>query len=614
MENLITVIVPIFNVEEYLDRCVQSIVNQTYKNIEIILIDDGSPDLCPKKCDLWAEKDERIRVIHKENGGVSSARNAGMNVADGDWISFVDADDWIHPQFLEVMMTLAEKSSANIVSANHLKTEEEQLSEKIISEQVPCRQISGDDVFDRWSGRFYVWGKIFAKSILNDIRFDEAVSYGEDSLFNIVVMTKSEASIVYTDEKLYFYCIREGSAVSTDRQWKRVQLCKTYLMYAQREKNRAVKKIYIEAAIKRALSTRYEAGIKKDQKNIIKKCNRCLRKALKTGSVWRGTGKVRYAGYYLLYRFPSIDRYLRIKNDPTLLEVEKKQAHPIKEYRAKPDLLRELQLFELGMLLDVVDVCEKNNINYYLSSGTLLGAVRHKGFIPWDDDVDIEMPVQDYRKFLTVAQDCLGKEYFVQTFMTDPNYHFSYTRVRKNNTTCMKPYNRADKIHQGIWIDIFPLVPVNPGISLFLKRKWLALCNFIQIKDTVDNHKEEFRKLLGPFGMLGLNIFSLLPLRLRQKLHGMMLDVVFNADPDRCSDIAIIWGNITTGVFPKEVYEGEPAIVEFEGAMLKAPHDYKKYLECDYGDYMTPPPIEKRQGHGKDMIIDLQKSYEEYTI
>ena len=153
------------------------------------------------------------------------------------------------------------------------------------------------------------------------------------------------------------------------------------------------------------------------------------------------------------------------------------------------DMLRELQLVEMSMLLDVVAICEKNKINYYLSSGTLLGAVRHKGFIPWDDDVDIEMPIQDYRKFLSIAQDSLGDDYFVQTFMTDPNYQFSYTHIRKNNTTYVKAHSINDNIHHGVWIDVFPLVPINSGVSLFLKRKWLTLCNFVQIQDLIDHHK-----------------------------------------------------------------------------------------------------------------------------
>ena len=110
----ISVIVPVYKVEKYLDKCVESIVNQTYKNLEIILVDDGSPDNCPAMCDEWAEKDERIRVIHKENGGLADARNAGMDIATGDYIGFVDSDDWIEPNMYEVLLKNALKYDADI--------------------------------------------------------------------------------------------------------------------------------------------------------------------------------------------------------------------------------------------------------------------------------------------------------------------------------------------------------------------------------------------------------------------------------------------------------------------------------------------------------------------
>ena len=103
-KELISVIVPVYKVEQYLDKCISSIVNQTYDNLEIILVDDGSPDNCPKICDNWAEKDQRIKVVHKQNGGLSSARNEGIVVATGKYISFIDSDDYIDSQTYEKMI------------------------------------------------------------------------------------------------------------------------------------------------------------------------------------------------------------------------------------------------------------------------------------------------------------------------------------------------------------------------------------------------------------------------------------------------------------------------------------------------------------------------------
>ena len=100
MEELISVIIPVYKVEEYLDECVLSVIRQTYANLEIILVDDGSPDNCPRMCDEWATKDSRIKVIHKENGGLSDARNAGLDAAEGQYIAFIDSDDYIKPDMM----------------------------------------------------------------------------------------------------------------------------------------------------------------------------------------------------------------------------------------------------------------------------------------------------------------------------------------------------------------------------------------------------------------------------------------------------------------------------------------------------------------------------------
>lgn len=113
-EPLISVIVPIYNVEKYLNRCIESIVNQTYKTLEIILVDDGSPDNCPQICDEWKEKDNRIKVIHKKNGGLSDARNAGLDIAQGEYIAFVDSDDWIDKEWIEILFKELIKNNCDV--------------------------------------------------------------------------------------------------------------------------------------------------------------------------------------------------------------------------------------------------------------------------------------------------------------------------------------------------------------------------------------------------------------------------------------------------------------------------------------------------------------------
>ena len=277
-------------------------------------------------------------------------------------------------------------------------------------------------------------------------------------------------------------------------------------------------------------------------------------------------------------------------------------------------ILRQLQLVQRDILFKVVDVCDEHGIEYTLSCGTLLGAVRHQGFIPWDDDVDIEISVPDYYRFREIAQAALGEEYFVQTYLTDPNYHFAYTKIRKNNTAYFDEYKKYYKIHHGICIDVFPRIPNKPGFTLALKKKWLSLCNIIQIQDEeIKYYRKDYEELVGKPGVFLLSAFSKLPLKPRQRLHTIMLDAVFNVDPAKFDHYSYVLGNITK-ILPREVYDGEPKRLLFEGRMLKVPYDYKRYLEIVYGDYMKLPPVEKRQRHFTDAVLDFENSYEQYML
>ena len=122
--SLVSVIVPVYKVEKYLNRCVNSILNQTYKDLEVILVDDGSPDSCPEICDGYAQKDKRVKVIHKENGGQGSARNSGLDVARGEYILFVDSDDYIAKNLIEITLQKAERFDADMVIFDYASVDE----------------------------------------------------------------------------------------------------------------------------------------------------------------------------------------------------------------------------------------------------------------------------------------------------------------------------------------------------------------------------------------------------------------------------------------------------------------------------------------------------------
>ena len=205
--NLVSIIVPVYNVEPYLEKCINSILNQTYKDFELILVDDGSPDNCPAICDEYAKKDSRITVIHKQNGGVSSARNEGIKIAKGEFIWFVDSDDYIETNALEILSGYIEKSPSDLYIF------EQGLSEKFDIDNL--NNLFYEHYFKYHFG-FAPWNKIYKNSILqsSSLFFDTEETVGEDLLFNVNYYTKIN-SLKFLDEKLYHYVVRENSAMTT---------------------------------------------------------------------------------------------------------------------------------------------------------------------------------------------------------------------------------------------------------------------------------------------------------------------------------------------------------------------------------------------------------------
>lgn len=207
---LVSVIVPIYKVEPYLAQCVDSIINQTYKNLEIILVDDGSPDNCPKMCDEYAKKDSRIVVIHKENGGLSDARNVGLDIAKGDWITFVDSDDWIADNFVETLQKAASDYQADIAIASYHEepngaSQDSAQSFKLFTSHELLWHLCASDV----KGLMSAWGKLFQKSCFSAIRFPFGKLY-EDAHINYKLYFNA-SKIYYSPKELYHYRIRPDS-------------------------------------------------------------------------------------------------------------------------------------------------------------------------------------------------------------------------------------------------------------------------------------------------------------------------------------------------------------------------------------------------------------------
>ena len=211
---MISVIIPVFNVEHYLSKCVDSVLSQSYKDMEIILVDDGSTDNCSSICDKYTKKDNRIIVIHKQNGGLSDARNVGMKIAHGEWSFFLDADDWIVQNALEILYRFASEKDCDIVQGNFYYTYNDHLLYRFESEQEQLNHILNrteamKELIINERVKNFAWGKLYKTSIVKKTDFPVG-RFFEDSYWQHLVFHQIEKYGI-VDVPIYYYRQREDS-------------------------------------------------------------------------------------------------------------------------------------------------------------------------------------------------------------------------------------------------------------------------------------------------------------------------------------------------------------------------------------------------------------------
>ena len=254
------------------------------------------------------------------------------------------------------------------------------------------------------------------------------------------------------------------------------------------------------------------------------------------------------------------------------------------------DLLRRIQKTQLQILIDVANFCDENNICYFLTSGTLLGAVRHKGFIPWDDDIDISMPRKDFERFILLSNK-LPKDYVFQATCVDSNYPNIMAKVRKIGTTMKEPVMAHLDIEHGIWIDIFPLDEVLDVKKLEKRRKKIeiistAICYKLKTRKILKIRTEIICVLLGMIGVENLD-------KLRTK--------IMKKENDKNGQFITSFGSnlgCTRLMFKKEVYF-PVRLTRFEGQLFKVPNKTEEWLNGAYGDYNVLPAINDRVNRHK---------------
>ena len=302
MGKVISVIIPVYKVEDYLNQCIESIINQSYPELEIILVDDGSPDKCPEMCDLWEKRDPRIRVIHKNNGGLSDARNKGLDICTGDYISFVDSDDWIHPQMLGRMARQLEVENADLCACNIVSVYPERQAvwgakrTVVGNAETMLNLLYSDSQFP-----VCAWNKLYRKELWKDLRFPIG-KICEDAFLMCQILHRSRIIVQNTDP-LSFYRIRPNSIMTSSFQLQRMDEEEAWRFNCQ-----FIKKNY-PILYKKAFTFYLQSvlilirTIRKDERVVFQKEYALLKGILRKNILFLlfgSTASIKYRGHFIL--------------------------------------------------------------------------------------------------------------------------------------------------------------------------------------------------------------------------------------------------------------------------------------------------------------------------
>lgn len=440
----LSIIVPVYNVEKYLPKCLESLIKQTLKDIEIICVNDGSMDNSLAILKEFASKDSRIKIIDNQHQGVAKTRNTGIEQSTGEYIGFVDSDDYIDIDFFEKLYNSATKSNSDIAIASILKHKNffNIYNAKYTKEEIA---ITIQDKIklceDKKHFFFYAWNKIYHSGFIkeNNIKFSEGQIY-EDVMFAIKALYYSNKIISVYGTK-YHYIEHENSLTKYKDKTgeKEHDLIKAYseLQEFCNSKN-------IEIPERLNYYTKENFGFilnlyKGKYQSKIQLFN------IFTIATISNYSETRNLITILGFKIKIAKREIAKERQENVFYQYKKDKIDITKVPPAQGLLRDIQLANLALLKELAYVCEKNNFKYILDAGTLLGAVRHSRFIPWDDDIDILMFREDYEKIVSAFKNTTRNSDIYAEYHRDKDTNSQYF-IKIKHKKC--PF---------LGVDIFPL-------------------------------------------------------------------------------------------------------------------------------------------------------------
>lgn len=586
MSIKISVIVPVYNVEEYLNKCIDSLLNQTLKDIEFIFVNDGSTDNSLNILKSYASKDDRIKIITQNHSLAGIARNNGIKIAHGEFIGFCDADDYVDVDFYEKLYSTAKENKADIATASILK--HKQKYDKYVVENKKIRFASSitDKIklcSDKTNRFFQPPNKIYKNSLIKEhgIKFTEHCLH-EDVEFAIKAIFYAN-KVVSVPKIKYHYVQRSNSIckakeLNQKREDDRIFVYKNMQKFAKNndiplpERMNYYKTVWINSFCKAYVGvykTRYMfLGL-----IPIPAFLRCL--------FYIENGDLRYSIRFFGFKI-SIPKLACWNNKRKTPYMEyKKQGVNIRELPFADGQIRDIQLANFELLKELDYVCKENNLKYWLDFGTLIGAIRHKGFIPWDDDIDVSMLREDYEKIIEAfSKSSRNPDIYADYCRNKPNYSVNFIKIRHKQC----PH---------LFVDIFPY-------DIYGKK----LSDIEQINESI--HIKKLRNIIKKRCFLEIVENDVLKFLLDD-----LQKTILHSDTDiEKSDF--VWG-VDFNHYWKNWFTRYDVIfplktIEFEGLQFPCINNPDSHLKRIYGNYVDYP---KKISFGHTMYVKFSTEEKE---
>ncbi len=597
---LVSVIVPVYNVAEYLPDCLDSLCLQDTDGYEIIAVDDGSPD---NSIDILRDYEKRfphlLRVVQKPNGGLSDARNYGLQFARGEYVGFVDSDDLVMPGMIRLMRDKAAATDADIVVCKHAEYFAE-------SKRVSVRWMSfinsyGHSVGERpellIAAHPYAWNKIYRRRLFDDydIRYPKGQAF-EDSgtTFNLMLHANK---IEYVDCALYYYRMDRADSITNTFNEKFYDIFKSFDSIREfytrhgrydefREEISELMRRTAFARVNTLETCRDPAAVEAFLTAVYGYLDECEPGWAQNKYFVRQMSNPRY-GNHPKYRAMH-SRKLMLEYFERLWQNRGDDLGYVSEHSTM-DLIRMLQQEGLEILLRIDRFCAERGLTYYLGEGTLLGAVRHQGFIPWDDDVDIVMPRVDYERFLEAMERNEDPELRLFHERTYPQYHLTFAKVLSTRPSGFTNINVTVPVEfQGPAVDVFPLdaAPQRRDLAAERRVRWLRDMLLFKVDFmSLNTRRQKYRTYLASKA----HSFSYLQRAIQREYRRHQDDPKAGYLVNYASSYPVGREKVKAAAY------GVPKRVPFEGHLLPVPSDWDTVLRTTYGRYMKLPPASARK-------------------